>query len=79
MFDEIIIGMTGVPARMSDGMFVCSGDVLLIFNPLQLDFYGRGAAAISFKERAEAGKNHGVYLSDTATNVGRFLHKQSTE
>ncbi len=79
LFDEFIIGMTGVPVRISGGMLVCSGDVLLLFNPLQLDFYGCGAAALSIKENVSTGKNHGVFLRDADGNVGRFLHKQTVE
>ncbi|MBE6576893.1 MAG: bifunctional fucokinase/L-fucose-1-P-guanylyltransferase [Ruminococcaceae bacterium] len=79
LFDEFIIGMTGVPVRISGGMLVCSGDVLLLFNPLQLDFYGCGAAALSIKENVSTGKNHGVFLRDNDGNVGRFLHKQTVE
>lgn len=79
LFDEFIIGMSGVPARISDGMLVCSGDVLLLFNPLQIDFYTKGAAALSIKENVNTGKNHGVFLGDENGNVGRFLHKQTEE
>ena len=79
LFDEFIIGMTGVPARMGGGMLVCSGDVLLLFNPLQLDFYSKGAMALSIKENVEMGKNHGVFLGNEKGNVERFLHKQSVE
>ena len=79
LFDEFIIGMTGVPARMSSGMLVCSGDVLLLFNPLQLDFYAKGAMALSMKENVNIGKNHGVFLGDSYGNVDSFLHKQSVE
>lgn len=79
LFDEFLIGMTSVPSRISDGMLVCSGDVLLLFNPLQIDFYGGGAAALSIKENAETGKNHGVFLGDENGNVGAFLHKQTVE
>ena len=79
LFDEFIIGMTGVPARMSSGMLVCSGDVLLLFNPLQLDFYTKGAMALSIKENVSTGKNHGVFLGDENGNVKCFLHKQSVE
>lgn len=79
LFDEFMIGMSGVPARLREGMLVCSGDVLLLFNPLQIDFYGPGAAALSFKEKVETGQNHGVYLRDEEGNVGRFLHKQPAE
>lgn len=79
LFDEFIIGMTSVPARMADGMLVCSGDVLLLFNPLQIDFYGGGAAALSIKENVSTGKNHGVFLGNENGYVDAFLHKQSEE
>lgn len=79
LFDEFIISMTGVPSRITDGMLVCSGDVLLLFNPLQLDFYTKGAVALSMKEHVETGKNHGVFQQDENGYVGRFLHKQSVE
>ena len=79
LFDEFIITMTAVPARMNDGMLVCSGDVLLLFNPLQIDFHSRGAAALSIKEQAETGQHHGVFTRDGEGNVGRFLHKQPIE
>ena len=79
LFDEFMISMSGVAARMNAGMLVCSGDVLLLFNPLQIDFYGKGAAALSIKELAEIGKNHGVYRVDGEGNVGGFLHKKTVE
>lgn len=79
LFDEFMIAMCGVAARMNAGMLVCSGDVLLLFNPLQIDFYGKGAAALSIKEPAEIGKNHGVYRRDREGNVGGFLHKKTVE
>ena len=79
LFDEFLIGMSGVPGRMKDGMLLLSGDVMLLFNPLQIDFSGAGAAAISFKEDVETGKNHGVYLMGENGNVAEFLHKQSVE
>lgn len=79
LFDEFMISMCGVAARIRTGMLVCSGDVLLLFNPLQIDFYGSGAAALSIKEPAEIGKNHGVYRVDKNGNVGGFLHKKTVE
>lgn len=79
LFDEFIIGMSGVPSRIREGMVLLSGDVLLLFNPLQIDFSGEGAAAISFKESVETGKNHGVFLKGESGNVVRFLHKQTVE
>ncbi len=77
LFDELMIVMSGMAARFREGMLVLSGDVLLLFNPLQIDGSFRGAAAISVKEAVETGKDHGVFLCDSNGNVGRFLHKQS--
>lgn len=79
LFDEFLICMSSVPSRMREGMLILSGDVLLLFNPLQIDYSGRGAAAISFKESVEMGKDHGVFLYGADGNVRRFLHKQTVE
>lgn len=79
LFDEFMISLASVPSRIKDGMILLSGDVMLMFNPLQIDFASHGAAAISFKESAEIGKNHGVFLADSNGNVKKFLHKQTVE
>lgn len=79
LFDEFIIGMSGVPSRIQEGMLVLSGDVLLLFNPLQIDAQFDGAAAISIKEPASTGKNHGVFLNDGNDYVKCFFHKQTEE
>lgn len=77
LFDEFMIVMSGVPSRFREGMLILSGDVLLLFNPLQIDFQNEGAAAISFKEHVDTGKDHGVFLNDGNDYVARFLHKQT--
>lgn len=79
LFDEFLISMSSVPSRIREGMLLLSGDVMLLFNPLQIDFGASDAAAISFKENVETGKNHGVFLKGEDGNVMRFLHKQSVE
>ncbi|MCR5743697.1 MAG: bifunctional fucokinase/L-fucose-1-P-guanylyltransferase [Lachnospiraceae bacterium] len=79
LFDEFMISMAGVPGRIREGMLLLSGDVLLLFNPLLIDYTGEGAAAISFKENVETGKNHGVYLNGENGCVARCLQKQSVE
>ncbi|MDY4671160.1 MAG: L-fucokinase [Oliverpabstia sp.] len=79
LFDEFLICMSSVPSRIREGMLLLSGDVLLLFNPLQIDYSGRGAAAISFKENVETGKNHGVFLNGEDGTVRKFLHKQTVE
>lgn len=79
LFDEFMICMSSVPSRIREGMMLLSGDVLLLFNPLQIDYNGEGAAAISFKEKAETGKNHGVYLRGENGNVKCCLQKKPVE
>ena len=79
LFDEFMIATSMIPGRMQEGMLVMSGDVLLLFNALQIDTQFNGAAAISIKEDVNTGKNHGVFLGDHQDNVQRFLHKQSIE
>ena len=79
LFDEFMISMSAVAGRFREGMLVLSGDVLLLFNPLQLDFQYRGAAAISIKEPVSIGKNHGVFLNNGQGYVGRFLHKKTED
>lgn len=79
LFDEFVIGMAGVPSRIKDGMLVLSGDVLLLFNPLQIDSQFYGAAAISIKEPVDIGKDHGVFLNNGKDCVRSFLHKQTEE
>ena len=79
LFDEFLIAMAAVPGRIREGMLLLSGDVLLLFNPLLIDYSGHGAAVISFKEDVETGKDHGVYLRGDNGEVRRFLHKQPVE
>ena len=79
LFDEFLIGMAGVPSRFREGMLVLSGDVLLLFNPLQIDAQFHGAAAISMKSPVDVGKDHGVFLNNGKDYVKKFLHKQSVE
>lgn len=79
LFDEFIISFSAVPERMSSGMLVLSGDVLLVFNPLQIDLHYLDSAAISIKTPVETGCNHGVFLTDNNNYVKKFLHKQSPE
>ena len=74
-----MICMSSVPSRIREGMVLLSGDVLLLFNPLQIDYNNVGAAAISFKEHVETGKNHGVYLNGENGNVKCCLQKKSVE
>ena len=71
LFDEFLIGMSESRPDLRR-MLVLSGDVLLLFNPLQIDAQFSGAAAISMKSPAEIGKDHGVFLNDGTDHVKNF-------
>ena len=79
LFDELLVSISSLPGRIKEGMLLLSGDVMLLFNPLTINFGGKGAAAISFKEDVNTGKNHGVYLGSNEGFVKQFFHKQSVE
>ena len=79
LFDESMIALAGIPNRMAGGMLVLSGDVLLLFNTLQIDLELHGAACLTVKAPVEVGINHGVFLPDDQGYVRRFLHKQSEQ
>ena len=78
LFDEFCVSTAVVPKRVSGGMLVMSGDVLLLFNALQIDLENSQAACVSIKAPAEMGTRHGVFLPKDG-GVGAFLHKQPLE
>jgi fucokinase len=80
LFDEIMISLSSLPGRIDHGILAVSGDVLLLFNPMQIDLRSNKAAvAVSAKESAGVGASHGVFLSNDQNRVTEFLHKQPAE
>ena len=79
LFDEIIISMSSVATRIQEGMVLLSGDVLLLFNPLKIDFSLSDVGCLTFKIPPEIGKNHGVFLSGKNGYVIKCLQKRSVE
>lgn len=80
LFDEFCISLSCVPHRiMHGGMLLMSGDVLLLFNALQIDLERVSAACFSMKAPVDVGTRHGVFVSDGNGGVKAFLHKQSED
>lgn len=75
LFDEIFKSVAEIPSDMMSGMLSLSGDILISFDPGQVDLRDCEAAAISVLQRAETGVNHGVFVPDVMGNVNEFLHK----
>ena len=65
IFDEFLIGLSGLATQLPPGVLIASGDVLLVFDHLQLSgaFRRPGVIGVAAAVAAEMGHNHGVYVS----------------
>ncbi len=85
LFDEFLIGLSGLSnVALPPGVLVASGDVLLVFDPLQLSFQRGGVIGVAAAAPAELGLRHGVYVHGAqgarqtrAKRVQAYLHKPS--
>jgi len=60
-FDEMLISVCGLPERLSGGVVILSGDVLLAFDPTQFR-PGRGVTGLAALSPWEIAAHHGVYV-----------------
>ncbi len=80
IFDEFLISLSGLATQLPPGVLIASGDVLLIFDHLQLSFRRPGVIGVAAATPAEMGLDHGVYVSgDGGHRVRAYLHKPSAE
>ncbi len=76
IFDEFLISLSGLALSAPTGALIASGDVLLIFDHLQLSFQRPGVIGVAAAAPAEMGLRHGVYVSgDGGRRVRAYLHK----
>jgi fucokinase len=80
VFDEFLIGLSGLSAELPPGVLITSGDVLLVFDYLQLSFQRGGVIGVAAAAPVEMGLHHGVYAhGDGAHRVRAYLHKPSAD
>jgi fucokinase len=80
IFDEFLISLSGLAPILPPGALVASGDVLLVFDHLQLSFRRQGATGVAAAAPAEMGLRHGVFVSEPeSTRVAAYLHKPGAE
>ena len=81
LFDEFLIGLSGLSgSSLPPGVLVASGDVLLVFDHLQLSFQRGGVIGVAAATPVEMGRRHGVYVPDDDGQTHRvraYLHKPS--
>ena len=76
IFDEFLIALSGLSAELPPGVLLASGDVLLVFDHLQLSFQRSGVIGVAAAASVEMGLRHGVYVhGDSAHRVRAYLHK----
>ncbi|MHB0875263.1 MAG: fucose pyrophosphorylase domain-containing protein [Anaerolineae bacterium] len=80
IFDEFLISLSGLAAAVPHGVLIASGDVLVIFDHLQLALLRSGVSGVSAAAPVETGRHHGVYVTEDGTQrVRAYLHKPSSE
>ena len=79
LFDEIIISMSSITTKIREGMVIISSSLLLLFNPLKIEYFNEDATCISFNEKAEIGQFHGVFYSGKDNHVKKCLNKRTVE
>ena len=80
IFDEFLIGLSGLATQLPPGVLIASGDVLLIFDHLQLSFRRPGVIGVAAATPTEMGLDHGVYVSgEGGHRVRAYLHKPALE
>ncbi len=79
IFDSFLITLSALADEIAPGVLIASGDVLLIFDHLQLSFQRPGVVGVAAAAPVETGMRHGVYVIDEADRLRAYLHKPSLE
>ncbi|MCX6031413.1 MAG: hypothetical protein NT169_19205 [Chloroflexi bacterium] len=78
IFDEFLISLSALSAELPPGVLISSGDVLLIFDHLQLSCRRPGVIGVAAAAPADMGRRHGVYAAaEGGHRVRAYLHKPS--
>jgi fucokinase len=77
VFDETLALSTMWAERVSSGLVVSSGDVVLTFPAGQLAWHLPGVCGAAMRQPVEIGSQHGVYVLGDSGRVYSFLQKPS--
>ncbi len=75
VFDEMMALSTGWVQRLSSGLVVGSGDVILTFDGAEVDWSRPGVSGVAMLQPAVTGTQHGVYVTDEQGRIYSFLQK----
>src|SRR2546430_6215761 len=69
LFDHLYLTMAGLPERLGPGLFITSGDVVLLFDHRHVAAPRPGVTALSMRVPAELATGHGIYLTDSKQRI----------
>ena len=75
LFDLILSSLLALPVPGSGSVLLASGDVLLTFDPKEVDFARPGVVGVAYPGPIERGSRHGVYVAGRNGSVSDFLQK----
>ena len=75
MFDETMTLSAAWAERVSNGLLVASGDVVLRFDASGVEWNRPGVTGVAMRLNAETGSHHGVYVVGEGDRVYTFLQK----
>jgi fucokinase len=77
VFDEFLALSCSWAERLTSGLVVASGDVVLTFDTQTLNWSRPGVTGVGLRQPVEVGSQHGVYITDPDGRVYSFLQKPS--
>src|ERR1017187_8177226 len=77
VLDETLALSSAWAERMSSGLLVGSGDVILTFDAQSVNWERPGISGVAMLQPPETGARHGVYVIDAEGRVDTFLQKPS--
>ena len=77
VFDEMLALSTAWAERLTSGLVVASGDVILTFDAGALHWDRPGVSGVAMREPNAVGSKHGVYVVGDQGRVYAFLQKPS--
>ena len=75
VFDETMLLSAPWAERISSGVLVAAGDVVLKFDAQQVNWQRSGVTGVAMRLDAETGSHHGVYIVGDGEQVYTFLQK----
>src|SRR5436309_3282110 len=79
LFDRLLTNLLRTPAPPAGQVLVASGDVLLTFDPAEVDWDRPGVTGVAFADLPDRAARHGVYVTDLDGRVVDFLQKPTRE